>query len=99
MAGLTDNFECTKATTQTALSYTHAAEPVGLRGDHPPAFVRVVVRTHEKQLLELRSLIYSLRGQAQRLRWLKLDFVLVPTEPGAQATYRALTQGALSESD
>lgn len=53
----------------------------------------MVIRTHKKALLQLRSLIYSLRGQAGD--WLKLDFVLVPTGPGSQETYRALKQGPL----
>lgn len=56
--------------------------------------MRVVIRTHEKQLLELRSLIYSLRAEREGAKWLDLDFVLVPTEPKAQETYRALTEGA-----
>jgi len=55
--------------------------------------VRVVVRTHEKELLLLRSLIYSLRAEREGSSWLDLDFVLVPTEPGAQETYRALREG------
>ena len=55
--------------------------------------MRVVVRTHEKELLLLRSLIYSLRAEREGASWLDLDFVLVPTEPGAQETYRALREG------
>ena len=78
---------------------THPIAHTPATGPHSPAHVRVVVRTHEKELLELRSLIYSLRGQAQRQGWLTLDFVLVPTEPGAQATYRALREGAGSNRD
>lgn len=74
--------------------FINSTESVGLRGSHELAHVRVVIRTHEKELLKLRSLIYSLRGQAQRLRWLALDFVLAPTEPGEQATYCALIEGA-----
>jgi hypothetical protein len=54
----------------------------------------VVIRTHEKELLQLRSLIYSLRAEREGAKWLGLDFVLVPTEPGAQQTYRALSKGA-----
>jgi hypothetical protein len=59
-----------------------------------PGHVRVLIRTHEKELLQLRSLIFSLRSQRDRSRWLHVDFVLVPTEPGAQETYRALSEGA-----
>lgn len=63
-------------------------------GPHEPAHVRVVIRTHEKELLLLRSLIYGLRAQREAAaKWLGLDFVLVPTEPGAQETYRRLSEG------
>ena len=42
--------------------------------------VRVVVRTHPKEGLLLRSLIYSLRAQGNSRPTMKVDFVLVPTE-------------------
>lgn len=56
------------------------------------SFVRVVIRTRESDVLRLQALIHSLRRQAGD--WLKVDFVLVPTQPGQQATYRALKQRA-----
>jgi hypothetical protein len=55
--------------------------------------VRVLVRTHGNDELQLRSLLHGLRSQRDRSRQLWLDFVLVPTEPGAQEKYRELREG------
>jgi len=57
------------------------------------AHLRVVVRTHPPELLQLRSLIYGMRAAAESRHWLRLDFVLVPTEPGSGVTYDRLQRG------
>ena len=58
------------------------------------AHLRVVVRTMPREALLLRSLIYNLRALAAGQGWLKLEFVLVPTEPGSLSLYQALRDGA-----
>ena len=57
----------------------------------PQGFVRVVVRTHQKELSQLQFLIQSMRAQAADS--FNVDFVLVPTEPGQQKVYRAFKSG------
>ena len=47
-----------------------------------------------REALLLRSLIYNLRALAAGQGWLKLEFVLVPTEPGSLSLYQALRDGA-----
>lgn len=54
-------------------------------------FVRVVVRTQQKELSNLPSLIQSIREQAAGS--FKVDFVLVPSEPGQYETFRGVKQG------
>jgi hypothetical protein len=75
---------------RTHPSTHHHTEGVGL-----PLFahLRVVIRTHPPELLHLRSLIYGLRAAADSRHWLRLDFVLVPTEPGSGVTYDRLQRG------
>ena len=60
----------------------------------PPGMshVRVVVRTQPKEELLLRSLIYGLRAQSEGQTWGRLDFVLVPTEPGSLPVYQRLKE-------
>ncbi|EWM25935.1 hypothetical protein Naga_100134g8 [Nannochloropsis gaditana] len=55
-----------------------------------PAHVRVVIRTHAREQLQLRSLIYGLRAQSEGQAGFKADFVLVPTEPASLQTYQRL---------
>jgi len=59
-----------------------------------PAHVRVVIRTHLREELQLRSLIYSLRAQGQGQEGVQVDFVLVPTEPASVSVYQRLRDGA-----
>lgn len=59
-----------------------------------PAHIRVVIRTHTREELQLRSLIYSLRAQGQGLEGVQVDFVLVPTEPASLPVYQRLRDGA-----
>ena len=67
--------------------------PWAHKGTIEPSHVRVVVRTQPREELLLRSLIYCLRAQAQGMKGVRLDFVLVPTEAGSLSLYQKLQKG------
>lgn len=69
-------------------------DPNFLGEPREPAHVRVVIRTHAREQLQLRSLIYGLRAQSEGQAGFKADFVLVPTEPASYQTYQRLCNGA-----
>lgn len=56
--------------------------------------VRVVLRMRDPaEDMQLRSLLYALRAQAEREPWLRLDFVLVPTQAPAVQHLREVQEG------
>jgi hypothetical protein len=57
------------------------------------AHVRVAIRAHPKQAELIKSLVWGLRGQADRLPLLQVDFIIVPTEPDSLHLLSHITNG------
>jgi len=56
--------------------------------------VQVVVRMRDpSEDMQLRSLLYALRAQAEGEPWLRVDFVLVPTQAPAMQHLREVQEG------
>lgn len=65
--------------------------PVGNKSLH--SHVRVIIRAHPKDTDLIKSLVWGLRSQSDRLASVQVDFVLVPTEPTTLNALKTIVYG------